>query len=83
MDALFHAGIDGINLSLDTLDPEVFFKITRRNDFEKVMRGFQAVLARKEIPLKINCVPMGIEGRIFLNLRSFPEKYPVHVRYIE
>lgn len=83
VDALLHAGIDGINLSLDTLDPEVFFKITRRNDFEKVMRGFQAVLARKEIPLKINCVPMGIEGQNIFELAELSRKYPVHVRYIE
>lgn len=80
---LSDAGIDGINLSLDTLDPEVFFKITRRNDFEKVMRGFRAVLDRKEISLKINCVPVGIEGQNIFELAELSRKYPVHVRYIE
>lgn len=82
-DELSNAGIDGINLSLDTLNPEVFFKITRRNDFEKVMRGFQAALSHKEIPLKINCVPMGIEGQNIFELAELSRKYPVHVRYIE
>ena len=82
-DEFSNAGIDGINLSLDTLNPEVFFKITRRNDFEKVIRGFHAALAHKEIPLKINCVPMGIEGQNIFELAELSRKYPVHVRYIE
>ena len=43
-DALEEAGIDGINLSLDTLDPEVFFAITRRRGFARVMEGFQRIL---------------------------------------
>lgn len=80
---LSDAGIDGINLSLDTLNPEVFFKITRRDDFEKVKRGFEAALTYKEIPLKINCVPMSIEGQDILGLAELARKYPVHVRYIE
>lgn len=83
LEELSNAGIDGINLSLDTLNPEVFFKITRRNEFEKVMRGFQAALMHKEIPLKVNCVPMGIEGQDIFELAELSRKYPVHVRYIE
>lgn len=37
MEGLAAAGIDGINLSLDTLNPEAFEKISRRNYFDKVM----------------------------------------------
>ncbi len=83
MDDLAKAGIDGINLSLDTLNPQIFEKITRRNSFDKVMEGFQKALAYPEIPLKINCVPMGIEGQNILELAELARKYPVHVRYIE
>lgn len=82
-EGLFAAGIDGINLSLDTLNPEIFEKITRRNEFEKVKKGFHAVLSQGNIPLKINCVPMGIEGQDILALAELSRKYPVHVRYIE
>ena len=40
MRALADAGIDGINLSLDTLDPDVFAAITRRRELERVKEGF-------------------------------------------
>lgn len=83
MDALAEAGIGGINLSLDTLNPKVFEKITRRDSFEKVKEGFQAALKYPQIPLKINCVPMGLEGQNVLEMAELARKYPVHVRFIE
>lgn len=83
MKALAEAGIDGINLSLDTLNTEVFQKIARRDSFDKVMEGFKAALKYREIPLKVNCVPMGIEGQNVLEMAELARKYPVHVRYIE
>lgn len=83
MDALAEAGIDGINLSLDTLNPKVFQKITRRDSFEKVMEGFQAALKYPQIPLKVNCVPMGIEDQEVLEMAELARKHPVHVRFIE
>ena len=83
MAQLAEAGIDGINLSLDTRNPEVFEKIARRDSFTQVMEGFYAALKYPEIPLKINCVPMGIEGQDILDMAEFARKYPVHVRFIE
>lgn len=83
MEGLAAVGIDGINLSLDTLNPEAFEKISRRNYFDKVMNGFAEALKYPEIPLKINCVPMGVEGQNVLELAQLAQKYPVHVRYIE
>lgn len=83
MDELAKAGIDGINLSLDTLNPEVFQKISRRDSFAKVMEGFEAALKYPHIPLKVNCVPMGIEGQNVLEMAELARKYPVHVRFIE
>ena len=83
MDELAEAGIDGINLSLDTLNPEVYKKIVRRDQFEKVMEGFQAALKYPQIPLKVNCVPMGMEGQDILQMAELARKYPVHVRFIE
>ena len=44
MRALADAGIDGINLSLDTLDPDIFAAITRRRELERVKEGFLAAL---------------------------------------
>ena len=68
MQSLAEAGIGGINLSLDTLNPAVFERITRRDSFDQAMEGLEEALKYPEIPLKINCVPMNLEG---------------HVRYIE
>ena len=83
IDSLAEAGLDGINLSLDTLNPEVFQKIARRDSFDQVMEGFRAALKYPQIPLKINCVPMGIEGQDVLEMAELARKYPVHVRFIE
>jgi molybdenum cofactor biosynthesis enzyme MoaA len=54
-------GISSVNLSLDTLDRDRFFKITRRDVFPKVMESLEALL-KAEIPTKINAVVM--EGKI-------------------
>ena len=83
MDELAEARIDGINLSLDTLKPEVYEKIVRRDRFAQAMEGFEAALKHPEIPLKINCVPMGMEGQDVLDMAELAKKYPVHVRFIE
>ena len=83
MDELAAAGIDGINISLDTLNPQLFEKITRRNGLEDVLQGFYKALEYPQIPLKINCVPIGIEGQNITDMAILAKKYPVHVRYIE
>ena len=77
------AGLDGINLSLNTLDREVFQKIARRDSLEQVLRGFRAALKYPQMPLKVNCVPMGIEGQEILSMAELAKNYPVHVRFIE
>lgn len=76
-------GINSINLSLDTLNKKRFFAITRRDEFEKVMRTFHSLLEHG-IKTKINAVVM--EGRNTDDLIPMAEltaKYPVNVRYIE
>jgi cyclic pyranopterin phosphate synthase len=76
-------GIRSINLSLDTLDKQRFFEITRRDVFDQVMETFHAVL-EAGIPLKINCVVMdGRNTDDILPLVALAEKYPVGVRFIE
>lgn len=80
---LKEAGIDGINLSLDTLDPEVFARITRRRELEKVLEGLHEAMKYPEISLKINCVPLGWKEQDILSMAELARKYPVHVRYIE
>ena len=59
MDDLAKAGIDGINISLDTLRADSYEKITGRNEFGRVWRGIVKAI-ESGIRIKLNCVP--VEG---------------------
>lgn len=83
IDELAAAGIDGINISIDTLNPQLFERITRRNGLADVLKGFHKALEYPQIPLKINCVPMGIEDQNITDMAMLAKAYPVHVRFIE
>ena len=52
------AGLDRINVSLDTLRPEVFRKLTRRDRLDDVLTGLAAAAAAGLTPVKINAVLM-------------------------
>lgn len=76
-------GIASVNLSLDTLDRQRFRTITRRDEFEKVMETYNALM-HSGIPLKINAVVM--EGRNtedIIPLVQLTKDSPVDVRFIE
>ena len=55
IDELKEIGIDGINISLDTLDPERYLFITGRGELEKTVRSIERS-ARAGIRTKINCL---------------------------
>ncbi|GCD89153.1 GTP 3',8-cyclase MoaA [Nocardioides sp. LS1] len=54
--ALADAGLDRINVSLDTIRPETFLEITRRDRFDDVVAGLEAAQAAGLGPIKINAV---------------------------
>lgn len=83
MKSLAEAGIDAINVSLDTLDPECFSKITRKDSLKQVLDGLREAMNYPHINLKVNCVPMGVEGQDLVEIARLAEKYPIHVRFIE
>jgi cyclic pyranopterin phosphate synthase len=55
---LAQTGLSGLNISLDTLDPEKFRSITRVGDISDVMDGIRAALASGIPNIKTNTVPM-------------------------
>lgn len=55
---LAQAGLDRVNISLDTLDPELFRRLTRRDRHDRVLAGIDAALAAGLGPVKINTVLM-------------------------
>lgn len=76
-------GITAVNLSLDTLSRERFKTITRRDEFESVMKTFYALLEHG-IPTKINTVVTdGINTDEIVPLALLSRTYPVSVRFIE
>lgn len=52
---LKEAGVDGVNISLDTLDPEEFFKITGKRELQEVRAGIRAAKTAG-LPVKLNAV---------------------------
>ena len=52
---LKESGVDGVNISLDTLDPEEFYKITGKRELQEVLAGIRAVKTAG-LPVKLNAV---------------------------
>ena len=76
-------GISGINVSLDTLRPETFMHISRRDELPRVLSSIEALLAAA-IPVKINSVVLpGINDDEIADLAGLAAKWPVTVRFIE
>lgn len=84
MEKLADAGIDGINISLDTLDEQKFREITRVGNLSEVLDGIHAAILYKQVVIKINCV-LDREGwqERAVSVASLAKTYPVHVRFIE
>jgi len=84
LDGLVEAGLDRINISLDTLQPDKFRFITRRDHFEKVWRSLMAALETPLSPVKINAVAMrGVNDDEIADMAKLTMRYPMHVRFIE
>ena len=76
-------GIRSVNLSLDTLDRNRFFTITRRDEMDKVMETLHALLSHN-IEVKINAVVMeGKNTQDIAPLVALTKELPVSVRFIE
>src|SRR3954462_697345 len=55
--ALVEAGVDRVNVSIDSLQRDKFFEITRRDALPQVLRGLDALAAHPEVhPIKVNVV---------------------------
>ncbi|OBT39010.1 hypothetical protein VE00_10048 [Pseudogymnoascus sp. WSF 3629] len=90
LDSMVDAGVTGINLSLDTLDPVQFEQMTRRNGFSAVMKSIDHILALKRsggannLKLKINVVIMrGMNDPQLLPFVEMTREKDLEVRFIE
>lgn len=81
---LKNAGLNRVNISIDSLNPETFKKITRTGDLGRVLEGVQAAIAAGLNPVKINVVIIpGINEDEIIDFAEFARENAVEVRFIE
>jgi GTP 3',8-cyclase len=82
--SLAEAGLQRVNISLDTLDPEKFHTLTRWGSLEDVWSGIQAAEKAGLTPIKINAVVVrGYNEPDILDLARLTLEHPWQVRFIE
>ncbi len=81
---LRRAGLHGLNISLDTLDPERFRECTRRGGIERVLAGLESALALEFPSVKMNVVAIrGFNDDELAGFARLTRDQPVTVRFIE
>ncbi len=81
---LAEAGLDRVNISLDTLDPEKFRRLTRWGKLEDVWTGLEAAEEAGLTPIKINAVVVrGYNESDVLDVARLTLEHPWQVRFIE
>ncbi|KAH0366550.1 molybdenum cofactor biosynthesis prote, partial [Aureobasidium melanogenum] len=88
LDKMVEAGLTGVNISLDTLDPFQFQILTRRKGYDAVMKSIDRVLEMNKlgagVKLKVNCVVMrGINEREIIPFVEMGREKDIEVRFIE
>jgi cyclic pyranopterin phosphate synthase len=83
IDEFKNAGIHSVNVSLDTLIPERFEAITRRNYFHRVMSNIHLLL-QNGFRVKVNVVVMkGVNDDELIDFVQLTRDFPLHIRFIE
>jgi cyclic pyranopterin phosphate synthase len=81
---LAQAGLHRINVSLDTLDPDKFRRLTRFGSIDKVWRGIEAAERAGLTPIKLNAVVIrGVNDDELVDLARLTVDHAWHVRFIE
>lgn len=84
LDDLLAAGLTSLNISVDTLRPELFNKITRRNSFDQFFAGLSYALSKSEqCTIKLNCVLNKNNREEWPEIALLSKDYPISVRFIE
>ena len=81
---LKRSGLGRVNISLDTLQPQKFPKVSPVGRWEEVWAGIEAAFEAGLHPVKINCVLMkGVNDDEIEAFAELTLRYPLHVRFIE
>jgi len=83
--ALVDAGIQRVNVSIDSLQRDRFFQMTRRDSLPQVLRGLEALASHPEVhPIKVNAVAMrGFTEEEAIPFAEFARSTAFQVRFIE
>jgi GTP 3',8-cyclase len=83
--ALVEAGIQRVNVSIDSLQRDRFFQITRRDALPRVLRGLEAIAAYPQVqPVKVNAIAMrGFSEDEAIRFAEFARSTAFQVRFIE
>jgi cyclic pyranopterin phosphate synthase len=80
----YDAGLRRINVSVDSLDPKMFYQITGENKFDQVMRGIDAALEAGFERVKINAVLLkGLNDKDLPRFLHWIKHTPIDLRFIE
>src|SRR6187402_3240154 len=83
LDVLKEANVHSLNISLDTLQPDKFLLLTRRNQFQQVFDNIH-LLVENNFHVKVNVVVMkGLNDMEINDFIAWTKDTPVHVRFIE
>ncbi len=81
---LREAGLQRVNISLDTLVPEKFLQMTRRDELARVLDGIEAAKQAGFAPVKVNAVvERGVNDDEIVDLARYGREHGVEVRFIE
>ncbi|MDO8187146.1 GTP 3',8-cyclase MoaA [Conexibacter sp. JD483] len=83
--ALVAAGVNRFNVSIDSLQRDRFFAMTRRDALPQVLRGLDALAAHPQAhPIKVNAVALrGFSEQEAIPFAEFARRHPYEVRFIE
>lgn len=76
------AGLNRINISLDTVNPDKYCQITRNGNLSDTLEGIEAAHRAGLKPIKINCVLLGQPDEETRHLKEFCEERNLDLRFI-
>lgn len=83
LDDLMAAGLHSVNISLDTINQQLFKEITRGGDVTKAMKAITYAKKFPQLSMKINCVPSMQEDQDIIDMVNFARKMDIPLRFIE
>ena len=81
-EALKKAGLARVNISLDSVSPEQYERVTRGGNLQNVIAGIRSAIAVGLTPVKINVVKLSNENQDLIALKEFAAREGAQVRFI-